>query len=189
MDVSKCAIRTRGAAHGPSPDFFSWEAPVEAQGKHRCRRKHATRLHSYRRPSHVGTSTCETRCGSGGASVLRAPPQPFVVSSSRLLLRISFPLHWLRGAAVRTSSREGGTPQRRVEVAESPGPPRKAVLIQARCRTTHLGPVAVIYGAPRRLVHDLVGVEGDKTRCPLSSGRSAHPWRSQQVAKDHTSML
>ena len=56
---------------------------------------------------------------------LRAPPQQFVVSTSRLLLRTSCPVRWLRGAAVRTSSLFGGAPQRRVEVAESPGPPRR----------------------------------------------------------------
>ena len=48
---------------------------MDAQGKRRCRRKHAARFRSHRRPGHDGTSTCETRCGSGGASgVARAAP-------------------------------------------------------------------------------------------------------------------
>ena len=42
---------------------------------------------------------------AGARRALRAPPRPFVQSSSRLLLRASFPVCWLRGAAVRTSSR------------------------------------------------------------------------------------
>ena len=48
---------------------------MEAQGKRRCRREHAARLRSHRWPGHDGTSTCETRCGSGGASdASRAAP-------------------------------------------------------------------------------------------------------------------
>ena len=42
---------------------------------------------------------------AGARRALRVPPRPSVVSSSRLLLRASFPVCWLRGAAVRTSSR------------------------------------------------------------------------------------
>ena len=42
--------------------------PVEAQNKRRCRRTHAARLHSHRRPGRYGTSTCETRCGTRCAS-------------------------------------------------------------------------------------------------------------------------
>ena len=62
---------------------------------------------------------------AGARRALHAPPRPYVQSSSRLLLRASFPVCWLRGAAVRTSSLYGGTPQRRVEGADSPGPPRR----------------------------------------------------------------
>ena len=42
---------------------------------------------------------------AGARRALRAPPQSFVASSSRLLLRASFLVCWLRGAAVRTSPR------------------------------------------------------------------------------------
>ena len=42
---------------------------------------------------------------AGARRALRTPPRPYLQSSSRLLLRASFPVCWLRGAAVRTSSR------------------------------------------------------------------------------------
>ena len=46
------------------------------QNKRRCRRSHAARLRRHHRPGHDGTSTYETRCGSGGraSGASRAAP-------------------------------------------------------------------------------------------------------------------
>ena len=68
VDVSRCAIRTRGAAHGPSPGFPGMGSARGSSRQAPCRREHAARLRSHRWPGHDGTSTCETRCGSEGAS-------------------------------------------------------------------------------------------------------------------------
>ena len=125
LDRIGCAFRRCALGCGPSPSSPATGNARGGPNKRRCRRSHAARLRSHRRPGRDGTNTCETGVAAGARRALRAPPRPYVLFSRRLLRRTSCPVRWLRGAAVRTSSLYGGTAQRRVESADSPGPPRR----------------------------------------------------------------
>ena len=70
-----CAFRRCALGCGPSPSSPATGNARGGPNKRRCRRSHAARLHSHRWPGRDGTSICETRCSSGGASgVARAAP-------------------------------------------------------------------------------------------------------------------
>ena len=75
LDRIGCAFRRCVLGCGPSPSSPATGNARGGPNKRRCRRRRAARLHSHCRPGHDGTNTCETRCGSGGASgASRAAP-------------------------------------------------------------------------------------------------------------------
>ena len=75
LDRIGCAFRRCALGCGPSPSSPATGNARGGPNKRRCRRSHAARHRSRRRPGRDGTSTCETRCGSGGASgASRAAP-------------------------------------------------------------------------------------------------------------------
>ena len=128
LDRIGCAFRRCALSCGPSPSFPATGSARGGPHKTSAAAGAHTRPGSAVTTGRAMTAPAPTKRGAaaGGARrALRAPPRPFVVSSSRLLLRTSCPVLLLRDAAVRTSSRYGGTAQRRVEGAESPGPPRR----------------------------------------------------------------
>ena len=128
LDRIGCAFRRCALSCGPSPSFPATGSARGGPRKTSAAAGAHTRPGSAVTTGRAMTAPAPTKRGAaaGGARrALRAPPRPFVVSSSRLLLRTSCPVLLLRDAAVRTSSRYGGTAQRRVEGAESPGPPRR----------------------------------------------------------------
>ena len=75
LDRIGCAFRGCALGCGPCPSSPAMGNAHGGPNKRRCRRRRAARLHGHRRPGRDGTSTCETRCGSGGASgASRAAP-------------------------------------------------------------------------------------------------------------------
>ena len=70
-----CVLRRCVLGCGPSPSSLATGNARGGPNKRRCRRRRAARLPIHRRPGRNGTSTCETRCSSGGASgVARSAP-------------------------------------------------------------------------------------------------------------------